>query len=303
MSETTAYRPEPRGCTLADLIALTLGAAIAASLYWYSGATELTTIAGRAAPTWYIWANSFIELLQKSCVALTPVILQRRWRTGGPLRPVEYLPILTALDQIFLSALHWPVFGILYKGAKQSSGIHVDLEAWRAWNLGQLAIGFIAILLVVLRRKRPPDWIAGFLVALAWGRMALVGGIYYQEWGNEWITANGWPLSTVRLLSATVVQGPPGLVVNLPLAMVLVDLGGAHIRRRSWVEWVAAWLTLPLPLFYQARFLAGSRLGTRPLDFVHATHLGVWVASFGLAYLMARAFEPAWRWFLEGSTK
>ena len=302
MTATTSGRPDPRGCTLADLLALTLGAAIAASLKWYSGELDSTTIAGRAAPAWFVWANGSIELLRKSGVALIPVILQRRWRYGGPLRPVEYLPILVGLEQIFLSMWTWPVFGILYKDPQAPSRTLVSIEAYRAWQLSQVTIGIAAALLVAYRRKRPPDWISGFLIAVAWNRLTVEGEIYYQEWGNHLITSFGWPASTVGLLSAALVQGPIGSIIYLPTGIALVDLGRAGGRTWTWVERAATWLILPLPLFSQARYLSVIILGPRPIDLGHALHLGSTVASLGVAYLLARFFEPAWRRLLEGST-
>lgn len=303
MSETKPDRPEPRGCTLADLIALTFGAAIAASLYWYSNKGGTNTVAGgSSASLGYFWFNSFLELLQKSCVALTPVILLRRWQAGGPIRPIAYLPILIALGQVSLSIWHWPVFGVVYEDPKIFSGKRVNMEAFQVWKLAQGAIGIIAAVLAFARRKRSPDWIFGLLVAIAWDRLTYALSMLYQDWGNRLITSQGWAPWGIRLLSVTVVQGPMGVLAYLPLGLALVDLRHAPWRRWSWVEWAAAWLALSLPWLVQVRYLAQVVIISPgfPIDQM-ITEVG-WVASIGLAYLVARASEPAWRRILEGSS-
>jgi hypothetical protein len=301
MNEVIPERAEPRGCTLADLMALTLGAAIAASLYWYSSKSGSITILGRLAPSSYVWFNSFLEILQKSCVALTPVILHRRWRSGGPLRPVEYLPILIAIGQVSFSMWQWPVFGIVSDDPRSSSGKRVDMEAVRIWKLAQCAVGGAAALLVFVRRKRAPDWLFGVLVAIAWDRLVYAGETFYQAWGYEFMTSYDWPNATTRLLSSTLVQLPIGLIVNVPLAIALVDLGRGRARPATWVERASAWLGLSPPLLVQVRYFAQGLILAPGIILECALRAGLWAASIGLAYLLARAFEPAWRRALEGS--
>jgi hypothetical protein len=288
---------------MADLLALTFGAAIAASLYWYSNKGGSNTVAGgSSAAVRYFWFSSFIELLQKSCVALTPVILLRRWQAGGPIQPIAYLPILVSFGQISNSIWNLPILGIVYEDLKISSGKLVNMEAFEVWKLAQGAIGIVAAALAFARRRRPPDWIFGLLVAIAWDRLAYAWEVFYQTWGNERITSQGWPLSVVRLFSVTVIQGPIGVVAYFPLAIVLVDLRRAPWRRWGWVEWAAAWLTLPLPLLIRGRYLAQVVILVRGFPNDHVIIEIGWMASIGLAYLVARVSEPAWRRFLEGSS-
>ena len=301
MPEPIPERAEPLGCTLADLIALTLGAAIAASLNWYSGSFGGYMIGGKVPPSWYISASHFIELFQKGCVALIPVILYRSWRYGRPIRPVEYFPILQGLSQVAFSTSKWPIFGIYYPSPDPPHTIHVNMEAETAWEQAQIAIGLVAVVLFALRRRRSIDWLAGFLLAVAWDRLTEMGGYVYQQWANNRIWSLRASTMTTILLSNVLVQGPQQLVGWMPLAVMLVEWTWSPRRRRSWVEWAAFSLAVPLPAFYEWRSQAHRFIERDLLSAGNAIHLSGKMIAFGLSYALARWSEPAWRLLLGAS--
>lgn len=294
-------RPEPFGCTLGDLIALTLGAAIAASLDWYSGSPNAVNINGRAAPNWYVSANHVIELLQKGCVALIPVIVYRGWRYGRPIRPAEYLPMLTGLSQIAYSTSKWPIFGLTYKAPNPPHMTLVNIEAYHVWELSEIAIGLVAALLFSIRRRRVIDWLAGVFLAIAWTFLTASAGFVYQQWANDRIAAMGASFETSALLSTVLVQGPQYLIGWMPLAITLIEMNRPPSRRRPWIEWVAFASAVPLVFLYEARFHAHRMIARSSFNFANAVDLSAKVITFGLSYALARGSEPAWRRLLGAS--
>ena len=295
MTPPNPGRAEPLGCTLGDLIALTLGAAIAASLDWYSGSTNAVNINGRAASDWYVSANHVIELFQKGCVALIPVILSRSWTYRRPIRPAEYLPILTGLSQIAYSTSKWPIFGLTYKAPDPPHMTLVNIEAYHVWEQSQIAIGLVAALLFAIRRRRAFDWLAGFLLAVAWVLLTEMGGFVYQQWANDRILSMQGSFMTNVLLSTFLVQWPQRLIGWMPLVVTLVEMIRSSRRRQPWIEWAALGLIVPLSVFYEGRYLARRVLGGDPFDLGYALHLSGWLLTFGLGYALAGRFEPAWR--------
>jgi hypothetical protein len=283
-------------------MALTVGSAIACSLYWYSSGIDATTISGRAAPDWYVWATRGIELIQKSCAALIPVILLRRWRYGEPLRPVDYLVILIGLSQFFLTIWQWPALGILSKNSPTSIHFSVNLEAFRVWKLSKLVAGIVVGLVVLIRRQRGPDWLSGVMIAFSWSCLTDSLTLAYQDWGNAMLPAlsTRWPHGTIWLLSTILAQGPIRVLAYIPFAIMLMDLFRSPGRQRLWVEVVSIVLVLLLPIGFQGRYIAHQVL-TSGFNGALAMDLGGWVASIALACLLARIFEPVWRRILEGS--
>jgi hypothetical protein len=295
MTEPIAEKPEPLGCTLGDLIALTLGAAVSASLNWHSLSMESMTISGRAVPRWYVPAFQVLELFLMCCVALIPVILARSWRYARSIRPVEYLPILAGLSQVAYSTSKWPIFGLYYKSPGPPYLTLVNKEAQYVWELAQIAIGLVTALLFAIRRRRAIDWLSGFLLAVAWYLLTSKGGYLYQQWANERIVNQAASLWIRALLSAFLVQGPQYLIGWLPLAVPIVAWSRSSMRRPTWVEWAALTLHLSLVVGYEARNQTREILGGQPFDFFRASHLAARVVAFGLSYALARWSEPAWR--------
>ncbi len=105
-------RIEPTVTTIADLLALAAGVALAASLEWYSGwAAQLGAMA--TTPTWYLRLYYLMEGLQKCLVAMTPVVVARRIRYGGPIRPSEFLAFSSSVPRLLMSLERLPTFGYL----------------------------------------------------------------------------------------------------------------------------------------------------------------------------------------------
>ncbi len=299
MSEPTPDRLEPTGCTLVDLMVLTLGAALASSLGWYSLELNNNVLGGtKLAPAWYTAARQVIETTQKISLSLVPLILLRRMRYGGPLRPVEYLPLLTGTFLTLFELSRWPLLGLFYRSPYPPHHISVHPEAYYLWELTELAIGALAGLVVFLGRHRPPGWVRGIALAVSWQLLTTWICYFYQEWANGRLMLWSTPLHVV-IGSTFLVQWPQSLVFFLPTMIALIDLVRPGQGRRTWVIWAAAAFALPMPALYEFRSLASSSLqgGLGKFD---AIRLVGKVLALAASFALARWTEPAWRRFLEG---
>ena len=297
MTDPRPDSPEPRSVTLGDLMALTLGVAIAASLVWFTTPSVAGMVGRKTAPGWYAASSQAYELLQKACVALVPVILIRRARFGGPLRPVEYLPILTATMLVAYSLSRWPVFG-LYHGWVGSSRLSVNPEAYYVWELSKVAVGALAFL-VWLGRRRRPDWISGALLAVAWQMLATWICYFYQGWANARLLVLR-PTPYVGLVSTFLVWTPQIIVYYLPVMIALIDLARPTRPGRSWIVGAAAVVSLSLLALGEGRNVAQSILD--PSSFLLETYRIIGkILALAASFALARWTEPTWRRIFEGS--
>src|SRR4051812_12080600 len=92
-SHESAGLEEPRGITLADLTALVAGFALTFAMPWYGFQPgEVPWL--RPALDWhwpYRVTATIEEGIERICLALTLVVLGRRIRYGGLVRPAEFL--------------------------------------------------------------------------------------------------------------------------------------------------------------------------------------------------------------------
>src|SRR4051812_42077123 len=100
---------EPRGMTLADLVVLIVGVGLACSLPWVWFIPQIMAIHGPGS-RFFAWLVLAYEGLGKACIALTPVVLVRRFRYGGVARPAEFLLALCSLSTLAMAVEHLSVF-------------------------------------------------------------------------------------------------------------------------------------------------------------------------------------------------
>ncbi len=168
---------EPRGVTVADMLALVVGVAVVAWLPW----SNWPQFVGRRGPTPWVadpmaWAI-VAEGLGKACLAMVPVVLARRARFGGPMRPGEFL---AACGGLFW--LSWGIEIRLFQAwlTRQLGEVWVgpDYPAveslqWRkliTWpkTVGLTTLAATAIVVIVIGRKRLPAWVVAAASMLAW---------------------------------------------------------------------------------------------------------------------------------------
>ncbi len=299
MNDTSPTRDEPKGCTMLDLIALTIGVAIAASLDWYSDFVNSNIIVTALAPSWYTLANHGIELTQKACLALIPLIIARRMVYGGPLRAVEYLPILTGIFLLGFSISRWPILGLYDRSPSPPHMVLVNLETYYVFELSEIALGTLAALLVFFRRRRGPDWISALALAMAWQQLTTWLPYFYQQWANEQIMRLPTP-TYVAISSTFLVQFPQYILAYFPLMVAVVDLTRGPRRQRTWVEWAAISIALPMPFLLEGRTIARTLLGGG-YHFFDVFRTTSQVLALIASYTLARWTERYWRRFLEGS--
>lgn len=230
-------RPEPIGTTPADLLALIAGVALAAALPWSSGRPE---------PAWFMALAYAQEGLPKGCMALIPVVITRRARFGGPIRPGEFLAFWIGFSQLVFELSLLPILGlvspILDRGRLQ--GYQLRPEAYRAFELGQLGLGVLAALTLLARRRRLHPAVAGALVLVAWVDIggplrSLLRGLLDPILGS--IDRASLAAHAFSLLWHL----PLSVVFYLPAIVAIADLFRRGGRGLTWVEWAGLGLVVP----------------------------------------------------------
>jgi hypothetical protein len=289
----TIAPPEPTGMSLGDLVALIAGAALAASLTWYSQRPRARILAGRPAPDWYIVLISAREILSKGCIALTPLILTRKVRFRGPIRPGEFAALCIAADQLMLALYGWPPLGIVRPMPGRTDVNELDETRWFLWRVATFALPVVAAVVLVAFRRRLPAAVAGLLLVAAWY------GLFdpLQSFAHDAVRA---VLAAVHVRlsrsgSAIVVEATWDVfrVVGLiPPVFALLD---AARRRpgRTWVEWTALalavgwWLCVNLQTLLRQRF---GDLGSRN-PAIDAVYVASPVATLVVTVILARILD------------
>jgi hypothetical protein len=205
---------EPRNITLADLMALVAGFALAASFLRDEAAMQGRVI-GWTAPLWITGAVSAVSWLRSTCLALTAVAVVRRWRYGGMYSPGEFLALVTGTGMFFYVIR--AVIQLLTLGPVGSNIV---------WNLSGLVTAIVVVSAgwaALAGRGRWPAWLTGLSLALALSGMSLLSVILIF----------GLAISSLLPVSALIgwwwfVSGIPArLGYCIPLVVAL----GAELRR------------------------------------------------------------------------
>jgi hypothetical protein len=262
-------RPEPAGITVADLVALVVGAAVAVALPWPFWAQFF-----RPAAVW-TWPRDYQALLaglqfttlalSRACMALVPVVLARRARYGGVARPAEFLAAAGGLPPLPRSADH--LLFTLWVGfdpwASSTSKLNLTdeellhrIEQWNywqdemfwPWTLGMLAVASLAVLVLALGRRRWPGWLQTALLLLAWlgfsrGVWAIGANVFSLEKALN-ANAAGRVLYAVGFSAACLV--PFKLFFDVPAGAAWHRLRSARAPRPTWLEWLALGLVATL---------------------------------------------------------
>ncbi len=302
---------EPRAITLSDLIALVVGVAVVLRIPWVFWPDPRDRIGSSASWIPYVWLAG--QVLELSCLALLPVIILRRARFGGLIRPAEFLtvccgfPALTWGAEILLIStfvrynngvnLRGPgLIGIPRRAYWQwQNGYH-----W-TWEYGLVIAAFSASAALLIGRRRLPGSLRSALLMMVWL------GIYETA---PWLLRQSALYVVTRFFTNGILSGVNGLIIasltrNLPRFvlfsipfLVTVDALQIHKRSRNWVESIGLIFAVLIFLGAEAMFLIRNSSDYSPLSmWLRETiliHLLAMLASISIGLLIARRIGPAW---------
>jgi hypothetical protein len=241
---------EPTANSIADLVALVAGVALATALEWYSGWAAQQDWVGTTAPRWYVLLYYLIEGAQKGLVAMIPVVIARRLRYGGPVRPAEFLALTYGLARLLLSFERLPALGLVTPTPGSRISYHVEIERYRLWMLTELVMSGLALGLASGLRRRLAPWAIGVLLAVAWAALGPAEG-FANEARDAVLDRFSLPIWGAVLFDG-LLKMPFRVLWLTPLVLAVVaTLRGARTRS-TWVE--RACLGLALAWFLGLKF-------------------------------------------------
>ncbi|CAN5824025.1 hypothetical protein BH23PLA1_BH23PLA1_24480 [soil metagenome] len=262
-----APRPEPTRMTLADLLALVVGVAIVAALPWLNRPEFIGPLGGGAGPASYVPLLMFLhEGLGKACLALVPVVLARRVRHGGMVRPTEFLLACVGLPWLSMGI----TTGLMLVGLSQQFGRPIDttnipVEATTRWvqetqaiQAGVLlTVGLFSAISRVVGRRQWPGWFGSVLLMVVWTcALGLIRGPIWHG-GSAWQDVLRSILGTTGLLNYWGSMFAWGFGTLLPIALLYaipVAAVAFGLRHRSGLQF--AWHERAALLLASAAFLA-----------------------------------------------
>jgi hypothetical protein len=262
---------------LGDLVALIAGAGLAAASGWNVLMTGPTTLIPRAVPGWFVVLFYAMQVFEKACEALVPVILVRKIRHATPVWPAEF------------AALGW---GLIVVPATVFNGVPERIAIGAVLLIGGASI------FVLARRRRLPGWARGLLVFAAWFAAAAIVSVAYAAAIDALLGDDSAPSSAARAALDWALKTVPNRVLtHAPTAFAVLDLLGRRGRRRTWVEWAALasavglWVATDLETLCRLWLgILGPRTPAMQAIFM-AIPLVVLVLSFGLGRFLAPLFR------------
>ncbi len=283
---------EPRSMTLADVLVLSAGVALAlvAPPFWAAG---------------WMWPGlskySYVVLYSAWLVSQTLclVVLARQLRFGRPIRPAEWLLFVIKLRTQGAPFDQWSVGGV----AMRLAGEDGSEERWMivlAVGCGLVILAGLAMLRAL--RGRIPEWLItiGLVILLylaSWGPLPVFEAEVGQRVATLGTDLTGLLGDAVLWLAKVLASLPDGLLLAVPfLASFRRDGGGA---RPNWVErfaqatmitlWVSHFYVDPTSVAATGGQWVGPAVG-RLIDLVF---------QLGLAAWLVQQLGPWWRGWWE----
>jgi hypothetical protein len=281
-------RPEPRWMTLADLGAIVAGVALA------------MTIPSRAwgwpfylAPPPFLFFVEIggLRLIVGFGLVLALVVLFRRGRYGGPVRPAEWLALAFASLGLLDVVPNLDGAVNAYYAAVGSTALDFGVARWLLSAPAAAGVVLIVAGLVLLRRGARD----GSRVASALTVVGIVGGLFLWFWGPcevarlelPWLllpsphgdpSSWGWRGSLVLALRDVVANGPMSLTWGLPAAATVRAWRDERRRGRA-QAWVWTEPAACADAVVAALLLLPGVSAQGPIDLIR---LVSWVVSVGL---------------------
>jgi hypothetical protein len=229
---------EPKGMTLADLVVLVIGCALAFALPW-----EKFSPVGPAAE-WYLRFVFLFLGLQRLCLALGVVVFVRKVRYGGAARPAELLLLLCAMPLVGDSVeyLPWIVNShrIVDNGPVQTFELGMPYWWWKRTAAVSCVVSGMVFLSV---RRRLPGWgslaLISFVMLNFWG-----GGAEYLQRGFEaFANVGGARADKADLIGDAATVFAVALVYSVATARVLFEQRAVGW---TWADRAALGFAVPL---------------------------------------------------------
>lgn len=312
MTSIAPDRSEPAGITVADLVALIIGVAVAVDLPWRFWPPLFQSAAVWTWPREYRGLLQFAaDALNRACLTLLPVVMARLVRYGRVARPAEFLATACSLMLLPRAADHrlftlragfdpWAGESSLQSLTDEETMRRDEEwnrwqdEAYWPWTMGMLAVACVAALALRLGRRRLPGWLQTVLLLLAWlgfGRGIWAFGSEVFSLGRARnATEAGRVLYAIGYSVACLL--PFKLFFDVPAGATWHRLRSSHAPRPSWLEWLSMGLVATL-------FLV-----TFPQQFLTNYPAGFWAWKWGflpttvvavaLGLMLARRLLPTW---------
>lgn len=239
-------RPEPRRMTLADLVVIVAGVALVLAIPSRASGWPLFFA---PPPLLYLVVMGGQRLVAGFGLVLALVVLFRRGRYGGPVRPAEWFALGLASSGLVDAVPNLDDAVNAYYVAAGSTALDFGVARWLL--SAPAAVGVVLIVAGLgLLRRRTRD---GSRVASALTVVGIVVGLFLWFWGpcqaarlqlaellvpdlsgdpSSW----GWRLPAVQAIREVVANGPTALTWGLLAAATVrswrADRGG---RARAWV--------------------------------------------------------------------
>jgi hypothetical protein len=236
---------EPRGLTLADLMVLIAGVAVALALP--DEATRPDNVVGlnRVAEWVLVWLKYLNEQLSKLCLAPGFAALCRCARYRRPIRSPEFLALTVGWLMLFRVVTNppngWITFSLPIHVSPTMGNYQVDERGYGLWYLGWFLAGCVAAVCLAMGtiRRRLSAWMPPILLLLTWAAVVrhLSGTLMWHarprlaSWA--FVSIDKW------IYFATI------LPQQLPTAAALAGLTVSRFRA-GWV--LISWLALALAL-------------------------------------------------------
>jgi hypothetical protein len=280
-------RPEPRWLTLVDLGVIVAGVALEMTIP--SRALGWPTFVPPP-PLLFLVAIGGLRLAQALGLVLALVVLFRRGRYGGPVRPAEWLALGLASLGLLDTVPNLDGVVNAYYAAAGSAALDFGVARWLLSVPAAVGVVLVVVGLALLRRRVR----AGSRVASALTVAGSMCGLLLWFWGPcevarlqlPWLlvpglkgdpSSWGWRAPVVFSLREVVANGPTGLTWGLPAAALVRTWLDDRRRGRS-RAWV--WTEPASCADAVVAFLLLTTVGPVPIDLFSWVSL---VVSVGLA--------------------
>ena len=263
--------------------------------------------------SWIPYMGICGQILELSCLALLPVILLRRARYGGLIRPAEFLtaccglPALTWGAELLLMSTLARARTVLGSRGPSLTGIQRRVYwQWQNgfhwnWEYGLLIATFTATVALVLGRRRLSGSVRSALLLSAWL------GIYETA---PWLLRQSVLFMVTPYFTVATLSGMNGLIIGLLTRalprfvlfsipfLVTVEVLQNHKRSRNWLESIGLIFAVLLSLVAETIFLVRTSSEVSPLKLWHKEtfliHMLALLASILIGLLIARRIGSDW---------